>query len=893
MKTILSDIRVWLVAIIIIIAIIPAVSLINKLNSTAIIDPHPQSERIQKELQNDKTAQFLTDIAPRKIQFTAEEKKLQPPQFDIKKYLTQAALPQLNKDITIYEFKTNFSANEATALAQKLLSGQIRQTENKHNNTIIFANGSGQLVFNLTTGGFTVQTLGTKIPIAAGLDNNQKMAQVKSYLQTIGVIDDTIEPTAYYIRNNDTNTVYIEFHRTNVDLPIYNPFALVTVPDSQKINTLSFTKFSPTDPDDKSITYASDKPGKARKTDFNSLTVTLTSIPETNEAYVLAIDSNIRPIVKRSPLSSQHLTLLDPSKIISELKNGSYFNMTLPSGVGKMDLKKVYPNNTFITNTATITDMSLAYFEKPGIAQQRYLQPGYLVKGYGETETGIRVNFSQVVPAVDDPSLYAKTDDNLLARLAKSIGAFLTPASFAQTLQSQTNSFNCREGDTSYWCNLETFKNTPTPAPPTSPPTGVPTSVATPTPAPPTAVPTPPPGTIKPCTLYDLKGNLLEEAYEFVTPALTLEGHSASGDFVQEVKPIRIAYFKALPNGPLAYRDETYTGPINYSPRSISASLVDDSTPEAKEFRTMVIIEMNIRGAQVLKAHPELAEGLTVYTGEYVTIDVHKLFPEVTLDMSNTDIQFISNATWGYLTAAISNTRGWTIDSLAAQPHPLANVPLQALFTTRFFRGIGIFPELSQKYQLDPRCHIISPVSPSVYFYSKKPTNVTFIFDHQNVTYSDPYVPQTGSKITVDGDMFTINDTDKRRRLYYEYTNVNYDKPPQGWIIEEDKLDQFIKNHLATQLALTPIETDDLVKDVAASTLNANKKKYVFVSLLPESEVSNKLPFEIKPQPSSLRRIHVFIEYTDTKELVNPPQLKPVTRGNFTVVELGVYVNKK
>ena len=64
----------------------------------------------------------------------------------------------------------------------------------------------------------------------------------------------------------------------------------------------------------------------------------------------------------------------------------------------------------------------------------------------------------------------------------------------------------------------------------------------------------------------------------------------------------------------------------------------------------------------------------------------------------------------------------------------------------------------------------------------------------------------------------------------------------------------------------------------------------MFIGLIPEKQLGEKLPFEINPKPQNISRKHLYISFMDTKNYVEAPKVTSIHRNGFDVVELGVYV---
>src|SRR3989338_7797270 len=73
---------------------------------------HPKTSRVQKALNDQKTQVYFRDLIP--AGKLGDDKIKLAPSFDIKSYITNSQIPQIPKDLPIYQFKTHFSRQEMT-----------------------------------------------------------------------------------------------------------------------------------------------------------------------------------------------------------------------------------------------------------------------------------------------------------------------------------------------------------------------------------------------------------------------------------------------------------------------------------------------------------------------------------------------------------------------------------------------------------------------------------------------------------------------------------------------------------------------------------------------------------------------------------------------------------
>ena len=169
--------------------------------------------------------------------------------------------------------------------------------------------------------------------------------------------------------------------------------------------------------------------------------------------------------------------------------------------------------------------------------------------------------------------------------------------------------------------------------------------------------------------------------------------------------------------------------------------------------------------------------------------------------------------------------------------------------------------------QNDEQCAVrISGYSPSIFIYS---TNtrvqplVTILYLEQNNQY-----------------------------LYYEYdsTNISFSKPKEGWIIDKEKLKAFSQG-LSNKLQLTPLESERLLFELNFSAADVKSDK-LFIGLIPQQEIDQKLPLEISSSNTpEVLRYHFYVASANNN-LVKPSILVPIQRGEFFILEFGSWLEK-
>lgn len=130
-----------------------------------------------------------------------------------------------------------------------------------------------------------------------------------------------------------------------------------------------------------------------------------------------------------------------------------------------------------------------------------------------------------------------------------------------------------------------------------------------------------------------------------------------------------------------------------------------------------------------------------------------------------------------------------------------------------------------------------------------------------------------------------------REYFYYEYdsTNISFKKPTNGWIVDKKNLKAFSKN-ISQILGLNPLESERLLFELNFSAVDVKSDK-LFIGLIPREEVDKKLPLKIESLNNpKVIRYHFYV--AKAKNNVKPPQLNPVQRDEFLILELGSFSGK-
>ena len=125
--------------------------------------------------------------------------------------------------------------------------------------------------------------------------------------------------------------------------------------------------------------------------------------------------------------------------------------------------------------------------------------------------------------------------------------------------------------------------------------------------------------------------------------------------------------------------------------------------------------------------------------------------------------------------------------------------------------------------------------------------------------------------------------------LYYEYdsTNISFNKPKEGWVVDKSKLDTFVSN-ISNTLKLTSLESERLAFELNFSAVDVKTDK-LFIGLTPQSEVDKNIPLKItSPNNPIVLRYHFYISSAN-EETIQPPTLIQIQRNTPFILEVGSY----
>lgn len=182
-----------------------------------------------------------------------------------------------------------------------------------------------------------------------------------------------------------------------------------------------------------------------------------------------------------------------------------------------------------------------------------------------------------------------------------------------------------------------------------------------------------------------------------------------------------------------------------------------------------------------------------------------------------------------------------------------------------------------------PDCPVrITGNSPTIFVYG--PAGSSFaIKTSSNQNYANPANSENTWNVTIGrNNILGVNGTSSNY-LYYEYKNVTFQKPTQGWIVRKDTLSTF-SSKIASQLGLNTRESQRLLFELqnAAESVKSNA---LFIGQILRSEVDAKLPLGVTGT-NNVIRIHFYVG-KGSVQTNSSPSLTPIVRTTSLVLELG------
>lgn len=175
---------------------------------------------------------------------------------------------------------------------------------------------------------------------------------------------------------------------------------------------------------------------------------------------------------------------------------------------------------------------------------------------------------------------------------------------------------------------------------------------------------------------------------------------------------------------------------------------------------------------------------------------------------------------------------------------------------------------------------------PAIYLYPEKEMEMKVIVSPVGrLTYSEPIYPSGGWKIKVDKNGSIIYRGKKYPYLYYESQILNsaIKKPDQGYVVEYERMPEFFST-LLPKLGLNNKEIIDF-KSYWEKVLP--NQPYYIVRIMDKEAIDKIEPLTISPKEDTIIRVRLYFESVKEKVEIKEPDIKPVFRKGFTVVEWG------
>lgn len=214
-------------------------------------------------------------------------------------------------------------------------------------------------------------------------------------------------------------------------------------------------------------------------------------------------------------------------------------------------------------------------------------------------------------------------------------------------------------------------------------------------------------------------------------------------------------------------------------------------------------------------------------------------------------------------------------------------------------QGIEFYYPISREVSVgrikcpDADYYNIATLSPLIYLYPQSPTPITLKINSPLISpklslnngYWSTVASPDGTLTTLDGNRY--------RFIPYEFLRNDFKRPEKGFIVEGNRLEEYLKNELWPKLGLTDKEIEDYWVDTKP---RVKSSPYYFVSLIDRSEIDRVLPMEVNPKPDTILRNMTYILPLPSEPAITPVPLEnekliaPERKG-FTVLENGVFTD--
>ncbi len=192
-------------------------------------------------------------------------------------------------------------------------------------------------------------------------------------------------------------------------------------------------------------------------------------------------------------------------------------------------------------------------------------------------------------------------------------------------------------------------------------------------------------------------------------------------------------------------------------------------------------------------------------------------------------------------------------------------------------------------------CLYLTTASPRLHLYPKQTQLVNVsVSPLSKIGYVDPLFNSNGGwKIVADPTgSLTINNL-KKDSLYWEFEKApilssleSNHQPKTGFIIQKDALESFVKSNIANKLGLTEEETELWIAEISRESKKITSQ-YLKLSFVDSDLLDSILTTNISPKPDHFHRLMLYIEPVSGPSSLPAPELQPLSRTGFTVVETG------
>ncbi len=771
---------------------------------------------------------------------------LPAPTVNFASYQNQTTTPAIPSGIKSYALKTNFNSKEIASFAANF-GLSIYTDDGKP--ILIVSNLTdkykrGILSFARVSGAFSYQSFGAIWPkqYHAG---QSVVDETNAYIKELGFTDGTITCTTEYERQDVPGTTFVECHRDwqKLSLPLVNMVGLLNLPESSRIANAAAGTVSQNGPIDLAVMHVSNDQGgsiaganqKARPDDFNTITIGIRQ-----DGRIASVVSTMR-WVSSAPTTVAASALVSPQEALQAFKDQkASFSLTLPAGGGLTSWQKVYPGNVAQASKAVITDMSLAYVEKPLTVTVPQYDPYYIIRGTAQLASGYTVRFTQAMPAVKR---------NSLSILSEKVGGTVAGVATEITLgKLNLNTFEIPQGSSSPG-------SSPTPSPSTPGQTNPPVQCTTETASQIAKIDVPGYGTVIVGAYgQDLGPTGAARGINGDTHTYFLQSSPSSNPDKASIKK---AFFKAVEDQyviNVAQWVQQHDNKIT-SLDDVKAIFGTMNPGYSTDLKCEDYNDANPKPAPIANCRTDTPENYDEASAKQVADNVAKRIFDA---MGNGSITAIAGQQDIFPGATIQNLN-WVFFS---------------------------YPDPGSLGTGGSDCYITGE-SPALFFYTDHTMPVT-VETGAKITYADPALSQNQWLGTVHSDGSFSSDAGSRPYLYYEYdkATTHFTQSAMGYSISTNDTTSFITQTLSPKLGLNSQETLRMVLEVKNALTGINAP-YVKLSLIDPKELDQQLPLRINPMPVHLYRLHLLLTPLQAPLTLQAPNLIPITHDPFTVVELG------